>query len=277
MHDIETITPNLALAYLEEAAVNRNVSQPAVKRYASAMKRGQWTLAQPIIFDPFGRLIDGQHRLFAVVAAGIPVDFNVLRGVESIRHLDAGRARKPADVLAMMGHKNTNVLAAVTRLVIHMESEDSVAPFMTGNASAAITIDDVIERADNDLDLQEIASEVSSKYKPVSRMLKSAALAGWFIYTVRKNMEDDDLLDSFLEEIMGNKPVGDHNPAAVLYRTLNNSRVDQRRLGKYERAAMLIKAWNAYVEQRPMVRLFFRAYGSRAEQFPTIITDNGGN
>lgn len=273
LHDIETITPRIAEEYLRFAGINRSISEPAVVRYATAMEKGQWSLAQPIIFDQYGKLIDGQHRLAAVVRSGIPQRFNVLRGIDAIRHMDAGRPRRPADVLHMMGYKNAPHLAAITRAVMFKEANPTVAPIAQGSTTATVTIDDVVERVEADPELITVTRLITGPYKSFSRMLKSAATAGWFIYTLRKQMQDNELLGDFMAEIMGDIPSKDSSPAAVLYRTLNNARSNQRRLSKAERAAFLVKAWNAYYENREVSRLVYNPFGKKAEKFPTLLTD----
>lgn len=273
-HDIETMTPELAKSYLENAAVNRSLSEPAIKRYAAAMSKGQWSLSQPIIFDGYGRLIDGQHRLMAVIRSGQRVQFNVLRGVASIRHMDAGRARKPADVLKMSGYKNANTLAAITRAIMITESDPTTAPIASGTKGADITIDDIVDRVEKDPALQVVAAQVTGRDRPLTRMMKSSAVAGWFIYTVSKNIEDEDVLIDFLDQAQGRVPGTDQNPAIVLYRVLNTDRTEQRRLSKLERVALLVKAWNAFYETRPVKKLFWRGFGARAEKFPVLSLDN---
>ena len=273
-HDIETMTPELAKSYLENAAVNRSLSEPAIKRYAAAMSKGQWSLSQPIIFDGYGRLIDGQHRLMAVIRSGQKVQFNVLRGVASIRHMDAGRARKPADVLKMSGYKNATTLAAVTRAVMISEADPTAHPLPSGSKGSDITIDDIVERVEKDPALPVIAAQVAGRDRPLTRMLKSSAVAGWFIYLVSKHMDDEDVLIDFLDQAQGRVPGIPTNPAIVLYRTLNSERTDQRRLSKIERVALLVKAWNAFYETRPIKKLFYRGFGARAEKFPTLSLDN---
>jgi hypothetical protein len=118
--DVELVTPALAREWLEGAAANRNLSLRAVDRFADDMRAERWmTNGQPIIFNVEGQLIDGRHRLSAVLLAGVEVPMLVVRGVaqEAFATMDSGRSRTIADVLSIQGHKNTNVLAASARAV----------------------------------------------------------------------------------------------------------------------------------------------------------------
>jgi hypothetical protein len=118
--DVELIGPGEARAWLQDAAANRNVSLRQVDRHAEDMLAGRWmTNGQPIIFNAEGKLIDGRHRLSAVILANVAVAMLVVRGVaqEAFATMDSGRARTLADVLSIQGHKHNNVLAASARVV----------------------------------------------------------------------------------------------------------------------------------------------------------------
>lgn len=80
---IETITPDKAVHYLKRNVDNyRKISKRKVQLYAEEMKAGKWQLnGEAIVFDQTGRLKNGQHRLAAIVAAGVPIKMTVVTGV----------------------------------------------------------------------------------------------------------------------------------------------------------------------------------------------------
>ena len=80
---IKKINPQVAKGLLSTAFRNRKLQNARIKRYAKAMKKGEWTIAQPIMIDADGKLIDGQHRLQAVVLYGGTIDFLVIAGYKS--------------------------------------------------------------------------------------------------------------------------------------------------------------------------------------------------
>lgn len=108
--EIETITPDSARIYLAFNEKNRTVREKDVHVYASDMRSGHWMLThQGIAFDETGELIDGQHRLLAVIKSGATVKMTVSRGY-SARMLngvglfakdviDRGRGRNTGDQL----------------------------------------------------------------------------------------------------------------------------------------------------------------------------------
>lgn len=106
---VVTVTPELAREWLEKNMErNRPVMKGTVHGYARLMKAGGWNLThQGIAFDEDGKLMDGQHRLHAVVEANVPVQMNV---TYNVRHtpgeaftIDMGRKRTYANITMMSG------------------------------------------------------------------------------------------------------------------------------------------------------------------------------
>lgn len=115
-----TITPAMASNWLDNANVrNRAVAQALVERYARDMRSGCWRLThQGIAFGPNGVLLDGQHRLWAIVYADMPVEMHVWFNVspESLMVIDGGRGRSLSDHLRLgggLGEVNKDLLAAL--------------------------------------------------------------------------------------------------------------------------------------------------------------------
>lgn len=102
---VELITPEIAAKYLTaNIANNRHIEERRVNEYAREMKCGDWILThQGIAFGKNGALIDGQHRLMAIIRANIPVKMTVTRDVDekSLFVLDIGRARSSRDIASL--------------------------------------------------------------------------------------------------------------------------------------------------------------------------------
>jgi len=79
---VETIGPARAEEYLAANRGNRNIVQSHVAALARDIRNGQWMFnAQPICFSRSGRLLNGQHRLSAVLEADQPIEVLVMRGL----------------------------------------------------------------------------------------------------------------------------------------------------------------------------------------------------
>lgn len=117
----ETIDADQAAKYLETmGGKNRPVRQTVVEKYTRDMKAGRWRrTTTPIKFDTSGVLFDGQHRLWALIEAGISFEFLIARGCDpDERHVqDIGAPRSVGDVMSFEGLKvSKNVLAVANQM-----------------------------------------------------------------------------------------------------------------------------------------------------------------
>lgn len=104
------ITPNDARALLGDNNIknlhNRKLSGTAVTRYASDIGADQWALThQAIAVGPDGDIVDGQHRLEAIIKAGKPVTMVLAiyryasMAATARLNVDLGRARRGGDIV----------------------------------------------------------------------------------------------------------------------------------------------------------------------------------
>lgn len=101
-----TITPELAKIWLDTSDGNprwagnaKKVDEKMVKKISDDIKEGNWSPGNnSIAFDEHGHLIDGHHRLSAVVMSGIPVKSLVVFDVpkSGFQHIDENRSRTVA-------------------------------------------------------------------------------------------------------------------------------------------------------------------------------------
>lgn len=119
---IETISPAQAKLWLSDDINqnNRNISGPLVASYANEMREGRWVLGSPVMFNSEGKLIDGQHRLAAIVDFGKGAQFAVMRDVPDAARevIDQGRARSVTDILRMMhGQGRASLVTGAIRVL----------------------------------------------------------------------------------------------------------------------------------------------------------------
>jgi len=103
---IETIGPKKAAKLLENNKLNRPLTQRLVDKYADDMKNGRWYLThQGIGIDTDGNVVDGQHRLWAILQANIEIQTKVTYGVDPKARvaIDTGKARSFADIMKLEG------------------------------------------------------------------------------------------------------------------------------------------------------------------------------
>lgn len=118
---VEIVTPEIATKWLEQNTSNRNIVQATVERYARDMKAGRWHLTgEPIQFGISGRLLNGQHRLWACIFSDTTFETVVVRGIvnedEVVDVIDTGTKRTLGGAFQIHGEKDANLLASVVTL-----------------------------------------------------------------------------------------------------------------------------------------------------------------
>jgi len=112
------ITPAQAKEMLKLNVRNRPLKRSVLLRYAESMRRDQWKHSpEPISFDWNNHLIDGRHRLEAIVLSGTTQVFDVSYGwdPDTFDVIGKGAPRGTDADLALLGYKNANHLQAVAR------------------------------------------------------------------------------------------------------------------------------------------------------------------
>ena len=106
------ITPSMASQWLESNTHNRPLRQSVIVKYARDMSSGRWLRThEAIALAKDGTIVDGQHRLCAIVLAEVPVMMMVAFDAEMDSQLviDCGSMRSPFDVIRLTrGHSKVS-------------------------------------------------------------------------------------------------------------------------------------------------------------------------
>jgi hypothetical protein len=129
----EYVTPAMAARWLETInSMNRKINKRAIKRLASDMQAGKFlTTHQGIAFDAQGGLLDGQHRLKAIVTSGVPCQLLVSRGWPITVNFDDGTESPTFMAFDTPGNNRT------TKMFLHsmgVENETKIAALCIGFA-----------------------------------------------------------------------------------------------------------------------------------------------
>jgi hypothetical protein len=113
------IGPSLAaVLFKDHNGKNRSLVYSRANDYADAMARGEWRFNhQGIAFNEDGDLIDGQHRIAAVVLSGKEQLFMITTGLENeaIDTVDRSVRRSIGESLEMRGYTNGRLKANVAK------------------------------------------------------------------------------------------------------------------------------------------------------------------
>ena len=237
------VTPDLAAEWLEMNTMNRNISQTTVKRYALAMLAGEWQQnGQTITIAEDGTVLDGQHRLWAVIEAGVTVTFLVVFNVskDAIATIDSGVTRTFRHVLQIKGSKHASPAATLTKFAwiydnFDAELSDSSAKIAVRNPVLEIYYDDntaLIEQA-------AAIADTGCHHFTKSHM-------AFCIYLfLRKN---PGRAEAFAGMLKTGQNLYTGHPIMTLRTKLIDNLMSKHKLSVREAAAFYIKAWNAFLK-----------------------------
>lgn len=264
-----TVGPDLAREWLTRMAPNRKVSRPNLDHIMAAMIEGMWhDDGTPIRFDELGNLIDGQHRLLAVINTGVEQTFLVLRGVKrsAMTTLDTGKTRSKADVLLI--HDPTvndiNSVAAATNIILRWVKGER----NNNLRNAEVTNDEFIRFYDQEKDGLIEASLHGRKIARATAAASGQAFA--LCYWLFQEIDAEDA-EFFWDRLQDGAALDVGNPIYALREMFAR---EARAAGTRERmradiaAALTIKAWNAFREGREIKLLAFKVGGAHPETFP---------
>lgn len=152
-----------ATRLLKHNDLNRPTSEATVERYAKLMREGRWTLSCDAIgIDRDKQLINGQHRLKAVILSDTDQSFMVIHNLDrkAFEVADTGKRRSAMDVLAIDGRKNTAILAALSKMVYpYLNEERAVTPRLLRGSAENVEVVNLVRQYPK---LEEIAGKAQA-------------------------------------------------------------------------------------------------------------------
>ncbi len=268
------VSPPLAEKWLERNRGNRKVREDRVDRYAEQIRDGEWIVSpDAIAFSYTGKLINGQHRLKAVLRAEESAKHIVTSGLqpEAFKIADVGVKRTGADVLRIEGFKSAEEMAAVCRLLALWKQERLEELHRYENVRNSVIVD--IATASRER-LTETIEKIGSDKQALRNLMPRSLMA--FAYFAYKPTFPERA-EFFLNGLMHGKNYpaidweeayeeGVKNPINLLD---DKMRVNYKEYSRKAKLALLVKAMNAYCLERPMKQLRWRSN----ESFPELAAD----
>lgn len=239
--DILRISPAVASKWLDRNTSNRPLSAVYVNELAAAMKRGEWMEnGEAIKFSKDGVLLDGQHRLAAVIASSVAIVSRVEYGLppEAFITLDRGKKRNLGDALAMDGVTEHTLVAAAVTVVWQIRNE--------AWSNRQPTPMQLLEFYEN-----ECGGIVDSipPTRSASKMSRGSTVVALHFLFSRHSRR---LADEFMALVGSGANMEAGHPVLVLRDRLIADRMAKASLPRIEIVAMFIRAWNAFVGNRTL-------------------------
>lgn len=262
----ELVTPEKARLMLQARyAGQRKLSDSDVRRWARDMAAGNWTLSPDgVAFDTVGQLVNGQHRLHAIIRSNTNQILLIVRGLptRSYDAMDTGKKRTFGDLLRSRQYKYANEIAAMVRLIHQYAASGD--PNARLNASLPVLSAFLDRHLDINDDLANSAQRVYYRTK------FSVAYTGTLMYLFRHVSRD--YADEFFE-ILTNGGGRPGQPAMVLRNVLTqrSQTAKERRMSEEYVSAQIVRAWNAHMRHETPRLLAWRP---ATEPFPSIYDPN---
>lgn len=218
--EIVTMTPEWATEILSRQNTNNRTMRGAiVRKYAQAILHDEWQLTQQgIAIDKNGVLLDGQHRLAAIVRAQKPIEIAMAMDCDPgiFKVLDTGATRKASDVLHMQGAKHRTVAAtAIKQLILYRQNPDKV---WRGSGIFNVSHAEISEFYERHSTQVDRSTEIASRSYSAFRQLNKSSIATFVMLTMEKNYRMA-VVEYFMEKISRGVDLG--NDSAILkYRAL---------------------------------------------------------
>lgn len=263
-----TISPSKAATILKRHTTvveadptkrNRTIKKSAVNRYASDMLAGRWQFnAETLKLAVDGRIIDGQHRLLACVAADKSFRTLLVEGVadEVFQTVDIGVVRTGGDLLHIAGRLNSVVLANALALLWRWERGES-KQFVDWHASP--TKPELREILDRHPDVEFFISKIG----PVSGLMtKGLAAVLWYLFAKR----DAILADLFFSALGSGLNMKQDDPVYALRERLIKDKAAKYPTKPEQTAELAIRAWNATRKGQRLTKLISPKANAKASR-----------
>lgn len=238
------VTPKIAKEYLELNTRNRPLSQAKVDEYSKLMTKNSWDLTTDAIgFDTNGALINGQHRLQAVVDCGKAVEFMVATGLEpdAFNIIDTGKTRNSGDVLGANGFTSSHHKSAIIKFVMGYKKGLITSDKDATKRGLGVNNQDVLDYAIRHKAKLEEAYEVSVAVSKNFRGIKGREAGGMF--WVLSEIDRARAVDFF--RALGTGTMLKHDdPIYVLRQRLMDNLAVKKKCPTREKLAWVVIAWN---------------------------------
>lgn len=251
-----TIGPAEAKKLLEKNNINRPLSDRFVNSYYQQMLAGEWLeTGDTIKIAGDGTLLDGQHRLNAVIKYGKPRVFQVATGVDpnSFLVLDTGKARSAADVATIQGYGHATTVTAAAKAILLFKSG-----YFTQDSNAQKRIEasntKVMEFLVTNPELEEICVHISGTYAKFRVLSKTQLVMLYYLFS----KIHQEMCDTFFERFSTGVNLQEHSPIHILRDRLLRDLLNKTHLKGRDKLALTIMAWNAYRENKRVQQLMLQ-------------------
>lgn len=278
--EIKLITPKIAETLLLSNEMNRRLRESLVNEYARQMAAGLWKeeTGEAIKISSDGDVLDGQHRLAALIKSNISLPFLFITDLENeiFTVLDTGVGRTAGDIFHIAGVKQANNYAAViTRYLAFKRGRIAVIPSSTKygtGCAAGITLKNIryskaelLSVYNNRVKFWEAVISMSDHWRhQIQRVLTFSDIGS--LYAFFYDIDQDDAF-KFIDLLCSGVDLNQNNPIKLLREKLIFSKANMKfQLTSVQKLGLIFKAWNFFRDKKQITVLRFHR---ETDNFPT--------
>ena len=245
--EMTTITPPMATLFLANNVSNRKLNQDHIDFLADQMLSGKWQKnGQTIVIADDGTLMDGQHRLNAIIKADIPAELGLCTGVPktAMPTIDNGKSRTTTDILTMNGWANASLIGSAINL---LHKFDHKQMFADHKKMPNAVVMPAIKLMQAKVDLNWLSKTVGKTSR--NTRIKPVNLFGAFYLIAAKYGED--VVIEFSDKINNG---GDYakSPTIVMPQIVARIQAQQRVMHRSYDFAMILYGFDRWIKRQTM-------------------------
>lgn len=249
------VTPKMAEQWLKWNTTNRHLKENHFNQLVRRMEKGEWMLnGQALLFGSNGSLLDGQHRLSAVVKYGKPVLFDVRFGLDptAFTVIDDGMKRNPGDVLEIEQVPYAKTAAAAVKMIINYINGQKDPK---GNNYSKPSNLEILEFYREHPKVADSVASGQHWYNLSDRLLTGSDFAMFYFLMRRKN--EKKALE-FLQGVADGVGLQLRSPIYQLRKRLISFKMDKMvKVKRSVKVGLVVKAWNLFLLGKEIAHLSY--------------------
>lgn len=245
--ELKCITPEDAKTLLLLNTNNRPLIDSYVDKLAKDMTEGRWIQnGDTIRISNTGVLLDGQHRLAAIVKSGVDQTYLVASDLanDAFAVTDNGKPRTTGHVLAHEGIPHYNAVAAASMLAACWEKHGDPAPSPHKRPSRTELMGWIYA---NDSIIESVGCVSRKKW---CRRFIGQGASGFCLWAFR--LDDQDKSDDFFSALDEGSYLFPSSPILHLRERLIAEKGSRYKAPKRNTLALVFKAYKAFRDNREM-------------------------
>lgn len=260
------VTPDLATKWLEKNTRNRPLQDKRVLEIAGWMTRDEWQVTTDAIgFDENGDLINGQHRLNALLKVNKPFEFIVTRGLnpDSFNVIDTVKVRSAADILGVNDFGCSLIKAGISKFIITFKKGVySMNTITQGNRK--LSNQEILDFSIDNRSKLDKSGEIARRTTTKFRGMEPRFIGGLYWLFSEK---DEDMAETFFKYYEDGVGLTANDPILILRQQLIKNIGATRKVSSHTKLAWAVLAWNHIRSAKKIKMLKW----SESDPFPKII------